>query len=99
MQNLWTWGGTFFGYRNGDQLFTHRGKCVGRFQGNDIYGRRGEYLGEVMNDDRLITNVSKRSWRGASASNVQGGAIGRYANYAGYAMYAGHEDFPDPDTL
>ena len=99
MDYLWTWGGKFFGYRDGDLLFTHRGKCVGHFDGDEIYGRHGEYLGELMNGDRLITNRSKKGWRGSTAPAVQGGAIGRYANYVGYAMYVGHEDFTDPDSF
>ena len=99
MDYLWTWGGKFFGYRDGDLLFTHRGKCVGRFSGDEVCGRGGEYLGELINGDRLIANRSKRSWRGPAAPSVQGGAIGRLANYVGYVMYAGHEDSPDPDEL
>jgi hypothetical protein len=33
MDWLWTWGGTCFGYRDGDDLWTHGGKHVGRFEG------------------------------------------------------------------
>lgn len=99
MKYLWTWGGTFFGYETGGLLFTHRGKCVGRFNGKDVYGKRGEYLGELMDEERLISDRSKRSWRGSAAPNVQGGAIARFTNYVGYVMYVGYKDFPSPDAL
>ena len=99
MQYLWTSGGTFFGYREEDSLFTHQGKCVGRFQGDEIYGSRGEYLGEIEGSGRLITDKSKKSLRGEQASNAQGDVTGKLANYTGYVMLAGYEDFPDPDTL
>ena len=57
----WTWGGTCFGYRRGESLFTHDGREVGRFQGDEIYGADGRYLGEVRKDKRLITALSKKS--------------------------------------
>ena len=96
MDHYWTWSGTYFGYRRRDLLFTHRGKCVGRFSGQDVYGRDGRYLGEVRNKNRLITSSSKSSRRGPRAPNVQGGSYVPFVNYVGYVMYAGYEDFPSP---
>jgi hypothetical protein len=99
MDWYWTWGGTSFGYRIDDRLFTYRGKQVGRFDGEEVYGSDGRYLGEVMSDNRLITNRAKASWRRAGFTPVMVGSYARYANYAGYAMYAGHEDFPAPEDF
>ncbi|HLH51034.1 MAG TPA: hypothetical protein VKV96_16970 [Roseiarcus sp.] len=31
MKWLWTWGGTSFGYRDGDDLWTHDGRDVAGF--------------------------------------------------------------------
>ncbi len=93
MEYLWTWSGRFFGYRQGDNLFSKSGRCVGRFSGDEVYGTTGKYLGELIND-RLITNSAKRSWMGDSAPNTTGGIVSS-ARSTGYAMYAGHEDFPD----
>ena len=98
MQNLWTWGGVYFGYREGELLFNYRGRCVGRFCGDEVYGRRGEYLGEIMSDDRLITNKSKKSWRSGPAPRAHRGAVAPFVNYVGYVMYAGYEDFPAPES-
>jgi hypothetical protein len=97
MNWLWTWGGTCFGYRDGDDLWTYDGEHVGRFKGDEIYGRDGRYLGEIMSENRLITNRAKSNWPGYTFTPyARRGGYAAYANYAGYAMYAGHQDFPDP---
>ncbi len=54
MDRLWTWGGECFGYRDGDDLWTHDGRHVARFVSNEVYGPDGRYIGETMNDNRLI---------------------------------------------
>jgi hypothetical protein len=93
-------GGKCFGYLDGDDLWTYDGKHVGKLQGDDIYGSDGKYLGELMHDHRLITNRSKKSWRGYSfvpyANRV--GYV-KYVDYVGYVMYAGYEDFPPPEAF
>ncbi|WP_420798731.1 4-fold beta flower protein [Aetokthonos hydrillicola] len=95
MHWLWTWSGRCFGYKLENNLWTHDGRHVGRFWGDEIYDSRGYYLGEVKNENRLISNISKKNWRKSSyAPYSKRGAYARYANYAGYAMYAGHKDFP-----
>jgi hypothetical protein len=100
MEWVWTWGGECFGYIDGNDLWTYNGQHVGKLQGTDVYGRDGSYLGEVMNKNRLITNLGKRGWRGPSFSPYASRAgYARYANYAGYAMYAGHQDFPSPASF
>ena len=99
MDWMWNWGGECFGYRDGDALFAYHGKQVGKFEGEEVYGADGRYLGEVMNQNRLITNRAKAGWRKFSFTPTRRGGYARYAGYAGFAMYAGHEDFPSPDSF
>jgi hypothetical protein len=99
MDWFWTWGGECFGYRNGEGLFTHDGREVGRFEGDEIYGRDGRYLGEIKSENRLITNCSKKSWVRSGFVPTVGGSYVRYVNYVGYVMYVGYEDFPGPDSF
>lgn len=66
MTSVWTWGGTYFGSLDGDDLWTHDGKHVGKLRGEEIFGQDGQYLGEIKNDDRLIANLSKKSLHGPS---------------------------------
>jgi len=80
-------------------VLTYSGREAGRFDGSEIYGSNGRYLGEVMNGNRLIISMSKKSRVRGSFSARSGGSYARYANYAGYAMYAGYEDFPAPDSF
>lgn len=99
MKPLWTWGGKFFGHRDGDNLWTHNGKHVGRFHNNEVYGPDGQYLGEVKIDDRLITCVGKKSWRrGSFTPEARRVGIEPCAGYAGYVMYAGYDDFSVPQN-
>ena len=103
MNWVWTWGGRCFGYMDGDDLWTHDGRHVGRVSKDregEIYGPNGRYLGEIRNDNRLITNVSKKSWAGFGfAPYGRRAGFAKYADYAGYAMYAGHEEFPAPEDI
>ena len=99
MQWLWTWGGTSFGYRSDDALFTHKGKQVGRFHDDEVYGPDGRYLGEIKSENRLITNRSKKSRIRSGFTPRPGGSYARYVNYVGYVMYVGYEDFLGPDEL
>lgn len=95
-QYLWTWGGKFFGYRDGDELRTHDGRHVGQFFGDEVYNSKGEYVGEIMSDNRLITNQQKSHYRKHHHyTQPNRGAMGVYGNYGGFGMYGGHQDFPD----
>jgi hypothetical protein len=99
-QHYWTWGGTYFGYRIGDNLFTHGGKHVGKFHDEgEIYGADGRYLGEVRRERRLITKRSKQARRRARFIPRTRTPRMRRMNYVGYVMYAGYEDFPAPDVF
>ena len=100
MNWLWTWRGVCFGYRDGDDLWTHNGRHVGRFFGEEVYGKNGDYLGEIRNNNRLITHKSKNRYKKTRFTPYsKRAAYAKYANYAGYAMYAGYEDFPSPDKF
>ena len=99
MDWLWTWGGISFGYKDEDRVFTHFGLQIGRIDDEEIYGCDGRYLGEIMSENRLITDRGKKSYRHSGFSPTRSGSYAKYANYAGYAMYAGYEDFPPPDEF
>lgn len=100
MGSFWTWGGTYFGTLDGDNLWTHQGKHIGKLQGIEIFDLDGPYLGKIKNENRLITNLSKRSQRG-TAFSPHANRIGQVplVNYVGYIMYVGFEDLPTPETF
>lgn len=101
MDHVWTWGGTYFGYFSGEDLFTLDGRHIGkRRESGEIYSARGEYLGELKNENRLITNLSKNHRRSYSfAPYAQRGSTVRFVDYVGYVMYVGYEDFPGPNAV
>ncbi|MGV1046845.1 4-fold beta flower protein [Limnohabitans sp.] len=43
MKWVWTWGGEFFGYFEGDNLWTYDGKHIGKIQNGLIYDKNGRY--------------------------------------------------------
>ena len=100
MQPLWKWNGKFYGFRDGDELFTTEKQHVGRFQGNDIFGKDGQYIGELIGD-RLITNKSKKIFRGQSFTPRTDKIVGivKHVDYVSNVMSSGCEDFPDPENL
>jgi len=98
MKALWTWGGEFFGQRDGNDLWTHDGRHVGRFCDDEIYGPDGRYLGEVRNGDRLITCIGKKSWcKAGFAPHANRAGSVPFVGHVGYVIYAGYEDFPAPN--
>jgi hypothetical protein len=100
MKWLWTWSGSCFGYRDGNDLWTHDGRHVGKFYDSEVYDATGNYLGELRGESRLITNSSKTGRRKPPfARRGSRGAYSRYSPYAAYAMYAGYTEFPDADAL
>lgn len=100
MEALWTWGGVFFGHRDGDDLWTFDGRHIGRFNGEEIYGPDGRYLGELKNDNRLITCISKKARRrGSFSPYAHRMGFVPYVNCVSYVMYAGYEDFPAPEVI
>lgn len=100
MHWYWTWSGKCFGYQVGNVLRTHDGYDVGRLHGDEIYGRDGQYMGEVRNDNFLITCVSKRKRRTSSFTPYAPNAgYVPFTDYVGYVMYSGYEDFPFPEAV
>ena len=97
--NLYTWGGTYFGKREGDDLWTHDGRHVGRFRGDEILDSSGRYLGELKNG-RLVTDLSKKSKSGPSFS-AHANRVGHFSSvgYVGTVMLVGYEDFPRPEEI
>jgi hypothetical protein len=71
------------------------GHQIGYFaEGNEIYGCHGKYLGEVRGLDRLITNVSKKTWtRTISIPRALEHSVGR-RGVTPVQMRPGYEDFP-----
>lgn len=95
---LWTWSGTYFGFREDDSLFTYSGIEAGHFRDEEIYGADGTYLGELKNG-KLITRLSNKLKRkGGFIPRRRAGHV-RYVSHVGSVMYAGYEDFPDPETF
>lgn len=100
MQWLWTWGGKSFGYREGNNLWTHDGRHIGHFFENEIYNSNGNYLGEIKSENRLITNISKKSWKSSSFTPYANTAgFVNYADYVEYVMIAGYDDLPSAEDL
>ncbi|MGR9393934.1 4-fold beta flower protein [Rhizobium leguminosarum] len=100
MNWLWTWGGECFGYREGDDLWTHDSRHVGRFIGDTIYDCNGRYLGEIMSENRLIRRQGAQFQQGYSFTPwARRPPYVKYVNYVGYVMYASYEDFPAPSEL
>lgn len=97
--SLWTWGGAYFGRREGDELWTHDGRHVGRFRGDEIYGQDGQYLGELKSG-KLVTKASKLGRSGPRFS-PRASRVGHvpYVGHVGTILYAGYEDFPAPDAF
>jgi hypothetical protein len=97
-ESLYTWGGKYFGKRDGDSLFTLHGVEAGRFHGDEVFGSDGRYLGEVKNG-KLISRKSRSSaCKGSFSPRSRVGHVGSIGS-VGTVMVAGYEDFPDPDSF
>ena len=68
---IWTWGGTCFGYRDGDKLWDHEGRHVGIFRGDEVYGLDGRYLGEIKDNLLIIDQPKKSPWRTVSTLHTK----------------------------
>ena len=101
-ESIVSWDGRYFGWIEGDALFTHDGRHVARVQDKEIFSRNGAYLGEIR-QDRLITNVAKTYKRGALGFMPQRlrvlGPIVSPGDELSLDMPAGYQDFPRPETL
>ncbi len=96
---LWTWRGTWFGYREGRELWTHDGRHVGRFVDDMVYGPSGRYLGEVRHG-RLLSRRASRALRGETfaAQPPRVAAVG-HVDLVALPLLAGYEDFPAAQAL
>jgi hypothetical protein len=77
------------GYLDGNDLWTYSGRHIGKLRGIEVYGPDGGYLGELVNGDRLITNVGKRDRHSMAFS-----PRGRRRSFACNAHYEGEEPAP-----
>ncbi len=94
MDWLWTWGGKFFGYKDGLDLWTYTGQHVGKFYVNEVYAEDGQYLGELLYG-RLITNVRKKKYRRGSFIPYKKRYFTFYnVEHVGRTLVKGYEDFP-----
>lgn len=99
LEYLWTWGGTFFGYLQDDNLRSYTGRHVGYKIGHTVYGLDGHYLGEVVNS-RLLVNATRKSlWSVPHPQLPKHAAFPKLADLEGYGVYRGYEDFPTPATF
>jgi len=100
MERLWTWSGSPFGYRTNGELWTYGGRHVGRFLGEEVYGPDGFYLGEIINDTRLIVDPSKRTQRTRRFRPLPDTrTIHPGFGFNKAALPAGFEDFPRPSQF
>jgi len=79
---IWTWGGTCFGYRDGDKLWDHEGRHVGVFQGDEVYGLDGRHLGEIKDNLLIIDQSKKPRWRIALAPYAKRAGRSKHADCA-----------------
>ena len=92
-------GWTYFGRREGDDLWTHGGRHVERVHGDEVYAQ-GHHLGKLRNDDQLITSTRKQNRR-QSSFTPHGSRVKHVplVDYVGYVMVVGCEDFPAPEVV
>jgi len=97
---VWTWGGEPFGYFDGEYLYTHYGKNVGRLRSQFIYAPDGSYLGEIRSGNRLLTSIARKSTCSLTFKpKPDRPAVERRESIAGSGMYIGYEDFPSPSAF
>ncbi len=97
-EKLWTWRGRFFGYRQDDHLYTHDGKCVGRFDGPAIFGRKGRYLGQLTRG-RLVSDSRLDNRWGVRAAYFSGARVTRLASKQAFALAGTLREFPLAEHL
>jgi hypothetical protein len=96
----WTWSGQCFGYWDGDDLWTHHGKHIGRRSQNEIFGPQGWYVGEVMHNGRLSTNKAKAARQGSRYTPSAARAARDIPHHDEQLIpYLGFQDFPHPDEF
>ncbi|TDI92974.1 MAG: response regulator [Chloroflexi bacterium] len=97
--DLWTWSGDYFGFRDGQNLWTYEGRHVGRFRRDEIFRPDGLYMGDLV-DGRLVVDWHKTARRASSftPSENRGGHT-HFADREPFDMMLGYKDFPGPDQI
>jgi CheY-like chemotaxis protein len=96
--DLWTWSGEYFGFREGVDLWAYDGRHVGRFRRDaEIFRPDGLYMGVVMGD-RLVVDWHRTAHR-ASSFTPSENRIGhrRFVDRVPFDMQIGFKYFPSPD--
>ena len=93
MQDFWSWGGKYIGFRSGNYLYSRTGKPVGYFHNEVLYDFTGKYLAEIRDNNRLITVISHKSYKTNSIIQPINSCGRSCGNYIGNVMISGCEDF------
>jgi len=99
LEYVWTWGGTFFGYLQDDNLRSYTGRHVGYITGHTVFGLNGHYLGEIVNGRLLVNDTRKTLWAVPLPQLPKHAALPKLADLEGYGVYRGYEDFPAPEAF
>jgi len=95
--DLWTWGGDYFGFRDGVNLWTYDGRHVGRFRRDEVFRKDGSYMGDLMHG-RLVIEWHKTGRRASSFSPSDNrGGHRHFSEREPFDMLDGFKDFPTPD--
>lgn len=98
--DLWTWSGEYFGFREGSDLWTHNGHHVGRFRKeSEVYGPNGLYLGDLIHG-RLVVDWHKTARR-ASSFTPYINKVPRqvFADREPFDVEIGFKDFPSAQSM
>ncbi len=96
---LWTWRGTWFGYREGPVLWASDGRQVGQFVDDLVYGPSGRYLGEVR-AGRLVTHRASKRRRGPSfTAQAPRAATRAHVDLVALPLPPEDDEFPDAAAL
>ena len=100
VDDLWTWSGEYFGFRDGAELWTFEGKHVGRFRRELEISRPDDlYMGDVV-DGRLIFDWHKTARRGSSFTADGDRSVNRtFGDREPLDMQIGFKDFPSVREL
>ncbi len=97
--DLWTWAGEYFGFRDGQNLWTLKGRHVGRFRRDEVFRSNGLYVGDLV-QGRLVVDWHKTARRASSFTPSEDrGGCKRYSDREPFDMMIGFKDFPDSDQI
>lgn len=84
----------------GNDLWTYSGRHVGHRTGDEIFSPTGRYLGEVMQNGRLVTNKAKAGHQGNTFKPRPPRAPRPLEpSKNALTIYKGYQDFPHPDLI